>query len=267
MMKNSTTQVREKFSKASETYEEFSLIQKQIANKLFDRLTTLDSVGNVLDIGSGTGYLIGKLTQKYPHLQVYGLDCALGMINMARHKNLDVKFIQADAKDLPFKDEVFSVIISNLSFQWIRDLELAINQARRVLKDKGKFYFTIFLENTLMELRETIFELLKQDFDLDNSNCLGHLPDREFIKTIIKRIGFQDIKMDAKRYRQYYTNLWELLNWLKRIGANRYWDREFYSGLAAKGFIDRVERIYEKQFRDDRRIFATFEVLFVEAIK
>ncbi|MBL7198080.1 MAG: methyltransferase domain-containing protein [Candidatus Omnitrophica bacterium] len=263
-MVSDTILLRKKFSKASRNYDELSLIQREIADELFTRIGLLNSIHSVLDIGIGTGYLIEKFKLNYPNLRVYGIDLALGMLNRTKHKIPKVLLAQADAKDLPFKDDIFDMAISNLAYQWVGDLNYALQQAKRVLKDKGKFYFTVFTENTLKELREVIFELLDNDIKTRQLHSVAHLPSKSFIERLSKEIGFQDINIDLKIKKQYYPNLLELLNWLKLIGANRYWSDRFYEGLSSRCFIDSITKKYEKRFRDNDKIFATFEVLFVE---
>ena len=67
--------------------------------------------------------------------------------------------------------------------------------------------------------------------------------------------------------RIHIGDLLELLNWLKLIGANRYWPDRFYQGLSGRCFIDTITKKYEKRFRDSGKVFATFEVLFVQSVK
>ena len=151
--------LRDKFSKASDSYDKLSLIQRQTADELFSKLQLSNSGQKILDIGIGTGYLTHRLKFQYPDLQIHGLDLALGMLNKAKQRIPEAMLIQADAKDLPFKGRTFDTVISNLAYQWVSDLSQALRQVKRVLKNRGRFYFTVFCENTLKELREVIFEL------------------------------------------------------------------------------------------------------------
>ena len=265
-MNINTVLLRERFSKASKNYDKLSLIQKQAADELFNRFRLSNSNQKILDIGIGTGYLTQRIKLRYPDLQIYGLDLAFGMLNKTRQKVPQAMLIQADAKDLPFKSETFDTVLSNLAYQWVRDLAGALQQVKKVLKNKGVFYFTIFCENTLRELREVIFELSDSDLKDKQLNPIGNLPNKSTVEELFEQAGFKDIKTNSKISRCYYQNLPELLNWLKLIGANRYWSARFYKGLSGRGFIENITKHYEERFRDKDKIFATFEILFIEAV-
>lgn len=254
--------IKEKFSKASDSYDELSVIQREIANELLLNIKIFNSTKHVLDIGLGTGYLTKKIKSSNSNLQMHGLDLALGMLNKARQKIPNLSLVQADASCLPFKEQTFDLIISNLAYQWIGNLEHAFKQVRRILKTDGRCYFSIFTENTLKELRQVISES-----KMPKSDSLAYLPDKFMVKDLLEKTGFKIAHMNFRIKKQYYSNLLELLNWLKLIGANRYWSDRFYQGLSARNFIERISKRYEESFKYNDKIFATFEVLFVELIK
>lgn len=266
-MSANTTLLAKKFSKASRNYDELSLIQREAADKLLVKIGPLNSVNSILDIGIGTGYLTKKIKLNYPDSDIYGIDLASGMLGKTRQKIPSALLIQADANDLPFKDEVFDLVVSNLTYQWASDLANALRQAKRVLRNKGKFYFSVFSQNTLKELREIIFELLDNNVKADQLRSIAHLPNKSFLENTLNEIGFREIKIDLKTKKQYYPNLLDLLNWLKLIGANKYWADRLYDGLSGRCFIDSISRKYEERYRDNGKIFATFEVMFIELIK
>jgi len=266
-MTANTVLIKKKFSKASKDYDKLSLIQREVADELFTKIGSLDLMRRVLDIGIGTGYLSQRLRSKYPNLRLHGIDLASGMLEICRQKIRDVLLVQSDAKYLPFKEEAFDLVISNLTYQWVGDLGQALQNARSVLKEKSKFYFTIFSENTLIELRQVIFELWDKDTKTRNLQPLAHLPKKTFVEKALKDTGFTNIKIGVKVKKEHYPNLWELLNWLKMIGANKYWPDKLYDGLSARNFIDNISERYKKKFYDGDNIFATFEVLFIEAVK
>ncbi|MFC1709050.1 methyltransferase domain-containing protein [Candidatus Omnitrophota bacterium] len=263
----STVLLKEKFSKASKNYDEISVIQREVADKLYDRIKLTDSVHNVLDVGIGTGYLSQRLKSEYPDLKVYGIDLAMGMLERSRQKILDALLVQSDAKHLTFKERSFDLVVSNLAYQWVRDLKQALQSVKSVLKDKGKIYFTIFSDNTLRELREVIFESSSKDIRMKQPRSIGHLPNKSSLEQVLKEVGFEHIKIGLETQKQYYANLLELLNWLKMIGANRYWSDSLYGGLSARNFIDSIAKKYDERFKDKGKIFATFEVIYVELIK
>jgi len=255
-MTDKNISVKKEFSRASGNYDNNALLQKEIADELFNRIVLPDYDFNVLDIGSGTGYLAERFQGLGFVKDVYAMDISFGMLDVIRKKDLKVKLAQSDANKLPFKDSSFDLVVSNAAYQWVSDLNSAFREAGRVLKANGNFYFTIFAENTLNELRKVISDYLK--VDISEINAMGYLPESTDIWKILEEEKFSITKTDLKQVRQYYANLLELLYWLKDIGANRYWSKSLYKGLSSRGFLENISKIYESNFKQDNRIFATF---------
>jgi len=200
---------------------------------------------------------------RYPDAQLFGCDYALGMLKEASKNGSAVKFLQTDAHALPFAGGAFDVVVSNLTYQWVGDLAQAFAEVRRVLKKGGAFYFTVFSENTLFELRRTILDFVSGAQTVAST---ANLPNRQLIETTLTGLGFSNVQIEYNRSRSYYKYLGELLIWLKQIGANRLWPQSFYRGLSSRSFLDTISREYEKRYTEGDRIFATFEVLFASAI-
>lgn len=262
-MSKKNISIQEEFSKASFNYDESALMQREIANELFERIILPEHDFDVLDIGTGTGYLVEKFQEVGFINRIYAVDIAFGMLDVIAKKNLKVNLLRSDANNLPFKDESFDLIVSNVAYQWIGDLSLAFKEVKRVLKENGGFYFTIFTENTLKELREVISQYLK--VDINEINAIGYLPKSQDVWKILEAEKFNITKTDLREVKQYYSNLLELLYWLKDIGANKYWSKSLYKGLSSRGFIENISKIYKERFKQDGKVFATFEVMFVEA--
>lgn len=61
--------------------------------------------------------------------------------------------IVTDEEILPFEDNEFDLVISNLSLHWINDLPGLFAQTRNKLKPDGFFLASVFGEETLYQLR------------------------------------------------------------------------------------------------------------------
>lgn len=255
--------IQESFSRASKTYDEFSSFQKQIADGLLKKIEAISAVGRVLDIGMGTGYLLKHLSCFFTDTALFGCDVAFGMLSQARENKIPAQLVQADAGALPFVDNSFALVVSNVSYQWVSDLAAAFCEVKRVLRENGRFYFTVFAERTLGELREIIREAAGQGAD----NMNGTLPTKTSVHAALKALSFCDIEIEERRSRSYYRNLTALLNWLKQIGANRYLPKQLHRGLSARTLLAGLSSEYEKRFKENGKIFATFEVLFVSVRK
>lgn len=96
----------------------------------------------VLDIGCNTGYCSFEIA----HLvkcSVTGIDINPEMVKAAKKFQKEdplgslIKFRVANAMNLPFKDEIFDVIISGGSTAFINNKEKAIKEYKKVLKPWG----------------------------------------------------------------------------------------------------------------------------------
>lgn len=128
-------------------------IQERIQSLLLDHLEW-DGVGKALDNGCGSGALTVMMARKYPDAHVTGVDYWGGAWEYSKgvcERNADIEgvgsrvaFQKASASLLPFEDETFDVVISNLTFHEVgdtRDKRFLIKEALRVLRKGGSFAF------------------------------------------------------------------------------------------------------------------------------
>ena len=97
---------------------------------------------NVLDVGCGTGTLVGMLAERVgPEGHVVGIDLSDAMLAVARrkHKAANVEFVKANAEDLPFEDETFDRVTISLAFHEMNweGRQNALTEMYRVLKPSG----------------------------------------------------------------------------------------------------------------------------------
>ena len=67
--------VRQSFGASASTYDEHAFLQREIGERLFERLQYIKLVPQrVLDIGSGTGYATQRLRERYAEAELIALD-------------------------------------------------------------------------------------------------------------------------------------------------------------------------------------------------
>jgi SAM-dependent methyltransferase len=127
-------------------------LQNKIQKLLLDALQW-DGSGQALDIGCGSGALAVALAKLFPSASVIGVDtwgrsweysldtCEA---NALTEEVADrVSFQRASATALPFDDETFDAVVSNLTFHEVRRVEkrAVLHEALRVLRAGGVFAF------------------------------------------------------------------------------------------------------------------------------
>lgn len=249
--------IRRSFSSAAQQYDILTSLHKEIARELVARIK-IENPEKILDIGMGTGYLTNKLVHYFPGAQVFGLDFAPGMVEQAKKNSEGFTVVQADASAVPFEDDTFDFIVSNLAYQWIADLPKAFGEAHRVLKRQGTFYFTIFGYETLKEL----FMCLRNIPGGKQFNG-RRLASADQLGQALSEKGFKEISVQSEHIKVHFGCVTDLLKWLKGIGANRLTE----SFPIGKEWLAQLEAEYAKMFSDRFGIYASFEVVWVGARK
>ena len=88
--------------------------------------------GRILDVGCGTGRLAARLACSYRRGQVAGIDASTQMIKNAAPAP-DVHYACAVAKQLPFADAVFGLVVITLSVSHWRSKAAGLAEISRVM--------------------------------------------------------------------------------------------------------------------------------------
>lgn len=95
------------------------------------------SQGNLLDIGCSDGTTTYNVSLASSNLKITGLDLYKETIEFAKKKYPNIKFIFADAQNLPFKAKSFNYVTAIEVLEHIPDPDKALSEIRRILKPKG----------------------------------------------------------------------------------------------------------------------------------
>ncbi len=107
----------------------------------------LKKPSDVLDIGCGAGFLSNHLAT-HGH-RVQGIDLSASSLEVARAHDLThtAQYTQADAMALPFPDDRFDVVCAMDILEHVENPSRLIEEASRVLKKNGLFFFHTFNRN------------------------------------------------------------------------------------------------------------------------
>lgn len=202
--------IKESFSRAALTYNEASDFQKETGRMLIDKiLSDAAPRDKILDVGMGTGRITQQLAIRAGK-HIYGCDMAWGMVSFARTNTNGIFITQADIEELPFKQEAFDAVFSNIAYQWVTDFTKAFLELKRVLKEEGRFYFSILIKDSLRELYDVLEAVLKMD-------CYKNfLPGAEFIQTQLERCDFKIEWCEEQIIRRYYESSLDLIRTFKK---------------------------------------------------
>jgi 2-polyprenyl-6-hydroxyphenyl methylase / 3-demethylubiquinone-9 3-methyltransferase len=107
---------------------------------------------NILDVGCGAGFLTNALAEK-GH-DVKGIDLSATSLDVARQhdRTNSVDYLHGDAYALPFASESFDVVAAMDILEHVEDPRRLIQEASRVLRKKGIFFFHTFNRNWISYL-------------------------------------------------------------------------------------------------------------------
>jgi ubiquinone/menaquinone biosynthesis C-methylase UbiE len=92
-------------------------------------------IGSVLDVGSGTGFVLLKLKEKMPHIRAVGVEPSLAQRSIGYGKGLsETELVDGDAMGLAFAAGSFDLVCEFGVLHHIPRPELAISEMLRVAK-------------------------------------------------------------------------------------------------------------------------------------
>jgi malonyl-CoA O-methyltransferase len=264
--------IRRAFSDAAVQYDVLTGLHKEIGRELLAKAAAHEGNGPILDVGMvpiptyildvgmGTGWLTGRLKNYFPDARVVGIDFAAGMVDVAKMREKDCGIVQADARQMPFKKNIFEMIASNLAYQWVGDLPKAFANCHVILKEEGKLYLTMFGYSTFREL----FEALEKTRDAAKGNiALPRLADRGQVSDALSKAGFRDVNVEDECIKVHFSDMPALVKWIKDIGANALMGDMFIG----RDWLNRANAYYTQTFADQWGVGATFQVIWVQAKK
>lgn len=119
-------------------------------------------IETILDVACGTGDMCDFWHNRAENAgititEIIGADPSIGMLDQARKKGLNAKFVEAEAKDLPFKDEKADIISISYGLRNVVNRMEGLEEFNRVLKDNGML---VILEFTKLQ-NQTIMSRLR----------------------------------------------------------------------------------------------------------
>jgi SAM-dependent methyltransferase len=100
----------------------------------------------VLETAAGTGVVTEALAEALPGAEIIATDLNPPMLEVAakRVRSGQVRFVQADALDLPFESGSFDLVLCQFGSMFFPDKVRGHSEARRVLRDGGHYLLAIW---------------------------------------------------------------------------------------------------------------------------
>jgi len=128
-----------------------TVFYQAVHNRLLASVTLPDPV-HVLDLGCGTGKLLGRLAQAQTTLTGMGCDFSPEMLAQAQQQNpapARLSYQQGQADQLPFDSDQFDAAFCTISFLHYPDPVAVLQEIGRVLKPGGQFHLADYAPSQL----------------------------------------------------------------------------------------------------------------------
>jgi NADH dehydrogenase [ubiquinone] 1 alpha subcomplex assembly factor 5 len=202
--------LRDRRGRAAGDLHAHDFLLTEIAERLADRFSDIARRFPVaLDLGARDGILARTLQGRGGIETLIQSEASLVS---ARRGNL-----VADEELLPFREQSFDAILSNLALHWVNDLPGALAQIRSSLKPDGLFLASLFGTGTLQELRTALMEAELAETG-GASPRVSPFADLRDAAGLLQRAGFALPVADAEDLRLLYADRLALLRELRAAG-------------------------------------------------
>lgn len=112
------------------------LVIKKFMKDLFFqiKLCKISDSHKILDVGCGDGFILKELIKRKTNSFTVGLDVSPNTLKFSRKLNPSARLIQADIYSLPFKENLFDLVINLQVLEHLEKPKKAIDELRRVTK-------------------------------------------------------------------------------------------------------------------------------------
>lgn len=190
-----------------ENYDRYMvpLIFEPYAADLARRAAAL-SPDAVLEIASGTGVVTRALAPLLsPGARYVVTDLNQPMLDYARSRqppDMRITWRQADAMALPFEDKTFDVVCCQFGAMFFPDRSLAYREARRVLKPRGHYLFSVWDRIEENYFADDVTNALARMFSDDPPRFLARTPhgyhDTAQIRRELEGAGFSRVLIETR---------------------------------------------------------------------
>ena len=228
-------QAEKEFSKNASSYNEYNIIQKEVAKKVVSLVE--NSPKKVLDLGCGSGEIYKLIDWDID--EFIAVDISYEMCKL-HPKNSKINVINANYEDdnlfKKLKQKKFDIVISSSSLQWCSNLDDIVKKIS-LLSDNC--VVSIFCDKTF----KTIYEL---------STLKSFLPSSDEVLKIFKKYFTVDYSIE--NYKLFFPDNISKFRYIKKSGVS--------GGKRRLGFKQTKDLI--KNYPLD---YLEFEVIFIKGVQ
>jgi ubiquinone/menaquinone biosynthesis C-methylase UbiE len=219
-------------------------------------MVELPPEARVLDLGTGTGVTARAARDALgAEGWVVGADPSVGMLRVAAGASEGIRFVAAEAIDLPFADGTFDAVLGSFVISHFTKYQTALYDISRVLRRDGRLAVSAWadgmddLQRTWTELLQTVVQQeLLQDAIGQALPWRDRFSDRERLEEALLGAGFRHVRTELREYRFRYS-IEEYVEGLGTWATGRF-VREMLGDAGWQRFQARALTTFRENFAD-----------------
>ena len=258
-------------------YDELPLWSAPFAKLLLDNFP-IGTYENYLDIGCGTGFPLIDISQRLGSAcKAYGIDPWHAAVQRARTKIetiglTNIEILEQDASKLPFENNQFDLVTSNLGINNFEDPQAVIDECYRVMKPGASFCATTNLNGTFQEFydiyEQTLVELgLMEKYQASYTEHVTHRGTIQSMRELLENSGLKINKQIESSFSMRFLNGSAFLNHSVVIVGFIYPWRSMFDEQDKLPFFDRFEENLNQVSQENGELKLTIPMAYFESTK
>ena len=166
---------------------------------LFEKLIDSSEINNLLDVGCGTGSFIRQIKNKFPQVEMFGVDISDNMISFCKTADPSGNYSCCDFIELKYKDYFDVITMFGLLQKTNHTLEEIFSYLSKLANYSGKILFTSknlswknFTSNKMVPEKDHNWFYPSQVEEILNNNKFKIISSGGFIPDKNKIVKFED---------------------------------------------------------------------------
>jgi malonyl-CoA O-methyltransferase len=246
------------FGRAASHYDQHADLQRKVAEELLRGIAQENNAPDMIDLGCGTGCCSLMLKRQFPAGELLALDMALPMLQVTRqHRIADCSLLCADVQAMPLRDNLFDLVVSNLTIQWCARNEALFIELFRIARAGAQVLLSTFGPQTLHEVKAAW------------AHVDAHVHVNEFVPLAVlmqyaQAAGFS-CAVRTRMIQRAYSSMQEVGRELKGLGAYNM-NRDQAKGFTSRKTLAMAEQMFAENATAEG-IPVTFEIFYMELRK